>query len=229
MVAVQPVTMYISAPIQLQMKQNLRQIQQETTYNPGILEPATTYYWRIDAKNIAGTITGDVWSFTTKGWTLLTYDNFEIRLGQLYQRRVDAKIYKYTVSPNYAHQGIQAANIEANNGDVSSNFWHTSGIDVSTPDYTQIRVDFWYRAIGMETGESFQVMYYDGATWQTIKQFVSGTDFANGQFYHSTFLINEGIGVGWYNFPTNMKIKFRCSASDTGDDIYIDEISVSAR
>ncbi len=81
----------------------------------------------------------------------------------------------------------------------------------------------------MEAGKSFRLMYYDGSTWQTIKQFVSGTDFANGQFYHSTLLITEGTEAGQYNFPTNAKIKFRCEASDTTDNIYIDEISVTAR
>ncbi|UCC98039.1 MAG: proprotein convertase P-domain-containing protein [Phycisphaerales bacterium] len=35
------------------------------TYNPGPLEPGKTYYWRIDEFSPSGTITGDVWSFTT--------------------------------------------------------------------------------------------------------------------------------------------------------------------
>jgi Family of unknown function (DUF6288)/Carbohydrate esterase, sialic acid-specific acetylesterase/Bacterial Ig domain len=39
--------------------------QSGTTYNPGPLSPATTYYWRIDQVNAQGTTTGDVWSFTT--------------------------------------------------------------------------------------------------------------------------------------------------------------------
>ncbi|MFH1228305.1 MAG: hypothetical protein V1701_10450 [Planctomycetota bacterium] len=34
-------------------------------YNPGILTYSTTYYWRIDSKNSAGTTQGAVWSFTT--------------------------------------------------------------------------------------------------------------------------------------------------------------------
>jgi hypothetical protein len=198
------------------------------TYNTGSLDAATTYYWRIDARNLLGTTTGDVWNFTTKSWTVLTSDNFESGWGNYTSGGGNAKIYKYTVSPNYAHEGIQAADIVANSGDASS-FWHTSGIDVSTPNYTQIKVDFWYKAIGMEAGKSFRLMYYDGSTWQTIKQFVSGTDFANGQFYHSTLLITEGTEAGQYNFPTNAKIKFRCEASDTTDNIYIDEISVTAR
>ncbi|HUU46143.1 MAG TPA: putative Ig domain-containing protein, partial [Acidobacteriota bacterium] len=36
-----------------------------TSYDPGTLAYSTTYYWRIDAKNSAGTTTGDVWRFTT--------------------------------------------------------------------------------------------------------------------------------------------------------------------
>ena len=39
--------------------------QTSTTFNLGILETATTYYWRIDAKNSGGTTVCDVWSFTT--------------------------------------------------------------------------------------------------------------------------------------------------------------------
>ena len=39
--------------------------QTATDFNPGTLAENTTYYWRIDEHNASGTITGDVWSFTT--------------------------------------------------------------------------------------------------------------------------------------------------------------------
>ena len=45
--------------------------QSGTTFNPGTLSASTTYYWRINAKNSAGTTQGTVWSFTT-GSTSLT-------------------------------------------------------------------------------------------------------------------------------------------------------------
>ena len=38
-----------------------------TTYNPGPLKLAKTYYWRIDEFDVTGTHKGDVWSFTTEG------------------------------------------------------------------------------------------------------------------------------------------------------------------
>ena len=39
--------------------------QPEISYDPGTLEFGTTYYWRIDAVNDAGTTPGTVWSFST--------------------------------------------------------------------------------------------------------------------------------------------------------------------
>jgi hypothetical protein len=38
-----------------------------TSYNPGKLELAKTYYWRVDESDGFNTYTGDVWSFTTVG------------------------------------------------------------------------------------------------------------------------------------------------------------------
>lgn len=46
-----------------------------TTYNPGYLGYAVKYYWRVDEIVSGGVITGDVWSFTTKG--SITLDYFE--------------------------------------------------------------------------------------------------------------------------------------------------------
>ena len=37
------------------------------SYNPGPLQLAKTYYWRIDEFDGAGTYKGDIWSFTTEG------------------------------------------------------------------------------------------------------------------------------------------------------------------
>jgi hypothetical protein len=37
------------------------------TYNPGTLEMAKTYYWRVDEFDLIETYKGDVWSFTTVG------------------------------------------------------------------------------------------------------------------------------------------------------------------
>jgi hypothetical protein len=41
--------------------------QGSTTYNPGELKKAKTYYWRVDEFDIVETHKGDIWSFTTEG------------------------------------------------------------------------------------------------------------------------------------------------------------------
>jgi len=41
--------------------------QGNTTYTPGTLKMAKTYYWRVDEFDIIATHKGDVWSFTTQG------------------------------------------------------------------------------------------------------------------------------------------------------------------
>jgi hypothetical protein len=188
----------------------------------GSIESVQIYNYDLTAQEVAALAADPLF------WTQLTFDNFESGWGNYTSGGINAKIYTYSSGTNYAHQGIKAADIENIQIDVSS-FWHTTPIDVHTPNYTQIRVDFWYMPVNMEPGEDFWVMYYDGSTWQTIQQFASGTDFANDTFYHSTVLINEGTGGGQYNFPTNMKIKFRCDASSNNDDVYIDEVTISAK
>lgn len=46
------------------------------SYNPASdLEPETTYVWRVDTKNLAGTTTGDQWEFTTRSSeTVLSFE-----------------------------------------------------------------------------------------------------------------------------------------------------------
>jgi hypothetical protein len=41
--------------------------QADTTYSPGTLELAKTYYWRVDEFDAVTTHKGDLWSFTTQG------------------------------------------------------------------------------------------------------------------------------------------------------------------
>ncbi|MHC4534233.1 MAG: LamG-like jellyroll fold domain-containing protein [Planctomycetota bacterium] len=58
-------------------------MQMDTSYDPGPLELATTYYWSVDEFTPTGTIAGPVWSFSTVGIVpvtdpnLLAYFDFE--------------------------------------------------------------------------------------------------------------------------------------------------------
>ena len=79
----------------------------------------------------------------------------------------------------------------------------------------------------MEPGEGFFVEFWDGDVWQIIANYVSGEHFENDSFYQIT---DEDLIIDRqaYTFPKNAKFKFRCHASDSDDDIYIDQIRISA-
>jgi len=56
----------------------LKNYQTSLSYNTGTLNTNTTYYWRIDTNTPNGTVTGDVWSFTTtSGNDLISYWRFD--------------------------------------------------------------------------------------------------------------------------------------------------------
>lgn len=162
--------------------------------------------------------------YDTSPWTQLTYDDFEVNFGNYTDG--GANCSRYTAVDN-AHHGRAAINIQAS-GDPSASFYHTAGLNVSA--YSQLKVEFWYYAVGMEAGESFVVEYSanGGANWQTVATYTSGTHFTNGAFYQvagTDLVLNNGP----YTFPTDAKFRFRCVASDSTDDIYIDEVKISAR
>jgi len=152
-------------------------------------------------------------------WDTLTYDNFENGWGNFEDGGSDCTLY---TGGTYAYQGSNAANIQDDGSDAS--FTYDDRRDVHNPGYKSLRVDFRFRAEGIENGEYFRFFYYDGSNWNVIKTFEMGDDFTTGVFYHEIVWINESD----YNFPTDMDLGFLCYANYDNDDIYIDEIYVNA-
>jgi hypothetical protein len=48
----------------------------DTNCVPGTLDCATVYYWQVDENTAIGTITGNVWSFTTEIWEIWVDDDY---------------------------------------------------------------------------------------------------------------------------------------------------------
>ncbi|MCF8366815.1 MAG: PKD domain-containing protein, partial [Bacteroidales bacterium] len=196
-------------------------------YDPaGDLAYSTTYFWKVVAYNAGGDATGcATWIFTTEaepsGPTELLYTDFESGFGLWTSGGADCLLY---TSGTYASQGNNAGNIQDNSG-VASSFYLTNGIDVHTSGYYQIDIQFNFIAISMDnSAEDFWVQYFDGTTWHTLAAYAQGIDFVNGTFYSATVTILEAE----YNFPANMNIRFMCDASGNVDDVYIDEIRITA-
>ncbi len=68
--------------------------QDANEYSPGGLDMETSYYWRIDeVNNASGTVTGDVWSSTTAGYTAANPSPEDgLLVGELYDSSVDVSL-----------------------------------------------------------------------------------------------------------------------------------------
>jgi hypothetical protein len=99
-------------------------------------------------------------------------------------------------------------------------------LNLDGPGYTELKVDFWYKPVSMDnSNEDFWLQYWDGTAWYTIETWARNTDFQNNQFYQESVTLLESQAL----FPTDAKIRFRCDASGNADDVYIDEIIISAK
>jgi len=199
-----------------------------TSYQDATVINDTTYFYVVtafDSELLEGNFSAEV-SATPAGAggggpTVLAFDDFEAGWGNYTDGGRDCRRY---TGGTHAWEANAAINIQDNSG-VSSSFTLTNGIDVATPGYTSIEVNFHYKGVSMENNEDFWVQYFDGSTWQTVATYVRGVDFNNNVFNESTVLITESNNV----FPTDMKIRFRCDASGNKDDVYIDAITITAQ
>ncbi|MEQ3664922.1 MULTISPECIES: LamG-like jellyroll fold domain-containing protein [unclassified Olleya] len=105
--------------------------------------------------------------------------------------------------------------------------------------YDKIDFKFFFTSYSMENGEDFFVEYKAGnlfgsGSWQTVARFVSGNvasknaDFQSGNstiFYSKTVTLMATD----FNFPIvgSGTFRIRCDASDTGDIVMIDDITIT--
>jgi hypothetical protein len=88
--------------------------------------------------------------------------------------------------------------------------------------YESVTIDFSYVANSMETGEDFwlQASTNGGSTYQTLRTWVSGTNFTNGSRQSQSVVITGA-------FNNTIRFRFRCDASANNDQVYIDDVNIS--
>ena len=193
-----------------------------TSYENTGLNPSTTYTYRVQAYNTAGNsgysneISSTTDSNTISGIDEIIFDDFE---GDTYGNWKDGGDDCKVDSTEHAHQGFYSVNLE---GGTSTSLVSTKDLEISY--YDDVIVEFWYKAVSMEPDEDFwlQISTDGGNNYVTVKTWVVGVDFENDTFY------SDSVTITGYTLTNHTRIRFRLDASDDDDDIYIDEIRVSA-
>ncbi|PIA82202.1 hypothetical protein BFR04_10570 [Gaetbulibacter sp. 4G1] len=155
-------------------------------------------------------------SYFSQSQTVIDSENFETGWGIWNDGGSDCDRTN-SGTPN----GTYSINIQDNSGTSSS--MTTNDIDITS--YGSIEISFDYETDSMENNEDFWVRYSSdgGSNWSTISTYVSGTDFNNGTSYTTTATINSGA----FTFSSNSQFRVQCDASSDGDDVYIDNISIT--
>lgn len=201
--------------------------QSSATYEDTGLDPDTSYTYRVKARDQSANQNETGYSASASATTdptggggpvVLTFEDFESGWGTFRDGGRDCRRY---TGGTYAWGGTDAANIQDNSG-VSSSFYSRNGFDVT--GYSTITINFFFIAVSMENNEDFFVEYHDGSSWNIVASFARGTDFNNNSFYEATVTIPSSS----YNFPNDAKFRFRCDASGNADDVYIDNVTISA-
>ena len=91
-------------------------------YAPGALISSNTYYWRIDSQNAGGTMTGDVWSFTTASQALAGTVQFSKSTN--------------SVLENGTSLTVTVTRLSGSLGAASVNYATSNGTAIAGADYT---------------------------------------------------------------------------------------------
>jgi hypothetical protein len=149
-------------------------------------------------------------------WTRILYDNFESGMGNWIDGGTNCMRY---VGNKYASQGSAALDLQDN---TSTSVATTSNLALS--GYSAIKVEFSYKCISMDnSSEDFwlQISTNGGSTYTTVEEWNLNDEFVNGLFYQ------DSVTITGRTLTDQTRIRFRCDASATSDDVYIDQIAVS--
>ncbi|XLS29390.1 M4 family metallopeptidase [Flavobacteriaceae bacterium M23B6Z8] len=190
------------------------------------LTASTTYSFSVRAKDAAANVSpsSNVVTVTTQSGSgggpvsdVLHQGFFETGLDGW----IDGGSDCYRYSGSFSYEGNSSMRLRDNSGVASS--MTLGSFDVSS--YDEIDIEFYFYANSMENGEDFWVRFYDGSSWNTVAAYASGSNFNNGTFYTATVTISKTN----YNFPANAQFRFQCDASANADQVYIDQITITAR
>ncbi len=193
-----------------------------TSYQVSGLSANTAYDFSVSANDAAGNDSGQ-----SSAISVTTLDNTgggsDVLLTSFFETGWDGWADGGSDSFRYSGTRSYEGNYSIRLRDNTNSSTMTSGA-YNVSAYNSIDVEFYFYPNSMENGEDFWVQFYDGSSWNTVASYAAGTSFTNGSFYTATATISSAD----YNFASNAQFRFRCDASANQDQVYIDQVTITA-
>jgi len=149
-------------------------------------------------------------------WTVISSTNFESGMGPYTLGGTNAS----RVSSSFANSPAYSVRLRNGTG-ASSSFYTTTGMNLAGK--TQLRVQYSAISNGVEIGKDYFVeLQVGGGVWTVIGNFVSGTGFTD-KVRHAKDIQATLPGT------SNVKVRIRADGNAKNDEIYFDDVVISAR
>lgn len=121
----------------------------------------------------------------------------------------------------YAGAGTFSVRLRDDSGVASS---ITSATAMNLSSKSRLKINFKYLTVGMNEGDSFLIEVLDGANWEYVTRIVSEPNTNN---IHQT--ITAEVNLNTLSNKSAVKIRFRSDAPTDANQIYVDDIKVTAK
>ncbi|RZN80997.1 MAG: choice-of-anchor D domain-containing protein [Winogradskyella sp.] len=195
----------------------------EITINSNSLSPEDVYTFDVQA-------TGITPSCSSSTITLPYTESFETGTNGWNSGGADASRVNNAAT---SYDNSYSFMIRSNSGSASA----VCSPNIDLTSYDKIDFKFFFYADGFELDETFTFEYSDddGANWQVVRTFNAGDtvpasktgDFQMGSTSTDYYVRVVGLLATDYTFSNNARFRFQSNASDTTDNIYIDNISIT--
>ena len=187
-------------------------------------QEGTTYNWYVVANDSYDESLSPIWSFRTIDqpvWTTLSNDSFEdtdgwpfeFNWGNFKDGGTDCRAY---MEYFYAYDGWYAILLR---DDSSSSYTELqSPLDLDTPGYNKVKIDFYAYYRSIESDEYIRIRFDGNTVWSY---------YPNGNeetFIHHIVWVNESD----YTFDSSVNIRFETEFGNDNDEAFLDQICIKA-
>ncbi|MEM7790928.1 MAG: hypothetical protein AAF546_05980, partial [Verrucomicrobiota bacterium] len=182
----------------------------------------TTYYYVVTAIDTAANESASSTEVTSQpsALTLLIFDDFETGFGNWFDGGADCVL---DTSGSFVNGTSGVINLQ---DDTNTSVVSTG--DLSLGSSSEVFVEFDFQVASFEGNERFalDVSTDGGVTFPfTARVWINDVDFVDdGSVYN-----NESVLISGIPLTDQTRIRFRCNASNNGDDVYLDDIKVFER